>query len=107
MRVIGAKKVERDGYDKWWLCVIVHDQELDKYDITGADVDGMEDDDRIASGSLIATPTANYIAFQDGIFTQSELAGGGGGGGSVTAGVNTWNGMSVNVYPRSGDYDAA
>lgn len=108
MRVIGAKKVERDGYDKWWLCVIVHDSELDKYDLTGADVDGMEDDDRIAAGSLIATPTANYIAFQDGIFTQSELAGGGGGGGGGgTAGVNTWNGRTGNVYPRSGDYDAA
>ena len=32
---------------------------------------------------------------------------GGGGGGGGTAGVNTWNGRSGNVYPQNGDYTAS
>lgn len=109
MRVIGAKRVERHDGHEWWLCVIVHDQELDKYDLNGSDVDGMNDDDLIAAGSLIATPTANYIAFTDGIFTQSELATGSGGGGGTpgTGEVLSWNSRKGNVYPRKGDYNAS
>jgi len=39
-------------------------------EITGADVEGLNDDDVIAAGSVLITPSANYIAFEDGVFTQ-------------------------------------
>jgi hypothetical protein len=38
--------------------------------MTGADVPGLNDDDIIAAGSVLITPCANYIAFEDGVFTQ-------------------------------------
>ena len=40
--------------------------------ITGADVEGLNDDDIIAAGSVLITPGANYIAFTDGEFTEKE-----------------------------------
>ena len=40
--------------------------------ITGADVPGMEADDVIASGSVLIAPSANYIAFEDGVFQEKE-----------------------------------
>ena len=40
--------------------------------ITGADVEGLNDDDVIAAGSVLITPGANYIAFTDGEFTKKE-----------------------------------
>ena len=107
MKVVAAQRVKRAGTGEWWLAVIMHDAELDVFQLTGADVEGMNDDDLIAAGSIVCTPTANYISFEDGIFTKSEIAGSGGGGGGGTAGVSTFNGRSGNVMPRSGDYDAA
>lgn len=38
--------------------------------LTGADVDGLGDDDILAVGSVIITPEKNYIAFTDGVFTE-------------------------------------
>lgn len=38
--------------------------------LTGADVDGLNDDVIIAAGSVIITPSSNYIAFEDGVFTE-------------------------------------
>ena len=38
--------------------------------VTGADVDLLSADDVIATGSVLITPEANYIAFEDGVFTQ-------------------------------------
>lgn len=38
--------------------------------ITGADVDGLNNDDVLAAGSVIITPSKNYIAFEDGVFTE-------------------------------------
>ena len=40
--------------------------------ISGADVEGLNDDDVIAAGSVLITPGANYIAFADGVFTKKE-----------------------------------
>ena len=39
-------------------------------EISGADVEGMSEGEVIAAGSVLITPTANYIAFTDGVFTQ-------------------------------------
>ena len=38
--------------------------------ITGADVEGLKDDYVLAAGSVIVTPSKNYIAFEDGVFTE-------------------------------------
>lgn len=38
--------------------------------IDGSDVDGMDDNDVIAVGSVLITPEKNYIAFEDGVFTE-------------------------------------
>lgn len=107
MKIIAAEKVTMTQPGDWYLCIIANESELDTFAFTGADVEGMGDDDLIAPGSIVITPTANYIAFEGGIFTQSQISGGGGGGGGGVAGVSTWNGRSGNVYPRSGDYNAA
>ena len=106
MKVVAAQRVKRAGTGEWWLCVILHTDVLTNFQLTGADVEGMEDDDLIAAGSIICTPTANYIAYEDGTFAQSQIAGSGGGGGGGTAGVSTFNGRSGAVIPRTGDYNA-
>lgn len=38
--------------------------------ITGADVEGMQDDDIIAIGSVLRTPEKTYAAFVDGTLTE-------------------------------------
>ena len=38
--------------------------------LTGADVEGLNEGDVIARGSVLITPEANYIAFTDGTFTK-------------------------------------
>lgn len=38
--------------------------------ISGADVDGLPSDYVLAAGSVIVTPEKNYIAFEDGVFTE-------------------------------------
>ena len=38
--------------------------------MTGADVPGLNNDDVIAAGSVIIAPSKNYIAFEDGTFTE-------------------------------------
>lgn len=40
--------------------------------IDGSDVDGLSDNDILAAGSIIITPSKNYIAFEDGTFTEKE-----------------------------------
>lgn len=40
--------------------------------VTGADVDLLSADDVIATGSVLITPSKNYIAFEDGVFTEKE-----------------------------------
>lgn len=109
MRLIYSEFCKKDAQGEWWRIIAVNEAELDKFDLTGADIDGMEDSQLIAEGSIILTPTANYVTFEGGQFTQSQISsgGGGGGGGGATAGVESWNGRRGNVYPRSGDYNAA
>lgn len=50
--------------------IILSEDEPDSLEITGADVDGLGDKDIIAAGSVLVTASANYIAFEDGVFTQ-------------------------------------
>ena len=57
--------------------IILSDSAPSSLSLTGADVDGLGDDDIIAAGSVIITPSANYIAFEDGVFTEKGSSGGG------------------------------
>ena len=50
--------------------VLLGDGTPDSLALSGADVEGMNDDDIIARGSVLITPEANYIAFADGTFTE-------------------------------------
>ena len=50
--------------------VLLSDTAPASLDITGADVEGLNDSDVIAMGSVLITPSANYIAFADGVFTE-------------------------------------
>ena len=53
-------------------CVLLSSTTPDSLTIDGGDVEGMNDDDVIATGSVLITPDANYIAFEDGVFTEKE-----------------------------------
>ena len=76
--------VENGGINKG-IVLVVSPTEPTSANITGADVDGLPDDFVLAAGSVIVTPSANYIAFEDGIFTAKGS--GGGGGGSETSNI--------------------
>lgn len=69
MKVVKAEKVDRAAAGDWYLAVIVSEDEPASMNVTGADVDGMSDDDRLAAGSVIVTAAGNYVAFEDGVFT--------------------------------------
>lgn len=69
MKVVKAEKVDRQAAGNWYLAVIVSEEAPASMSPTGADVDGMSDDDRFAAGSVIVTAEGNYIAFEDGVFT--------------------------------------
>lgn len=61
------------------IVTIVSSTEPESLTITGADVEGLPDDCVIAAGSVIVTPDKNYLAFEDGQFTEKSSSGGGGG----------------------------
>lgn len=74
LRVIYSQKVtDRPENEDWHKCLIIADEDIDTSYITGADVEGMSADDRIAVGSVIISPTAKYIAFEDETFTQKGV----------------------------------
>lgn len=50
--------------------VILSDGTPASLNITGADVDGLANDYVLAQGSILITPSANYIAFEDGVFAE-------------------------------------
>ena len=52
--------------------VLLSDSTPSSLAITGADVEGLNASDVIAAGSVLITPGANYIAFEDGVFTEKE-----------------------------------
>lgn len=58
-----------DPGERRYLVTIMSDSTPASLAITGADVEGMEDGDIIATGSQIITPTDTYLAFEDGQFT--------------------------------------
>ena len=74
LRVIYSQKVtDRPEGEDWHKCLIMGDEDITQAYITGADVLGMSPDDRLAVGSVIVTPGAKYIAFEDEMFTQKGV----------------------------------
>lgn len=69
MIVVDAVKVKRDKPGDWYMVMIVTENEPSKLEITGSDVEGMNDDDRIAAGSIMISPKKKYAALSDGKFT--------------------------------------
>lgn len=53
-----------------WQVVIMSQSTPASLNLTGADVDGMEDTSVIAAGSVLLTPDKTYLAFVDGTFTE-------------------------------------
>ena len=51
-------------------CVLLSSTAPSSLTITGSDVEEMKDTDIIAMGSVLITPNKNYIAFEDGVFTE-------------------------------------
>lgn len=54
--------------------VILSDDTPASLEIDGSDVDDMPADYKFAPGSEIITPTGNYVAFEDGVFTAIGAA---------------------------------
>lgn len=52
------------------IVLVVSSTTPSSLNITGADVDGLKDDYVLAAGSVLVTPSKNYIAFADGVFTE-------------------------------------
>lgn len=54
------------------VCVLLADEEPASLELTGADTESLPDTYVFAVGSLLVTPTANYMAFEEGVFTKLE-----------------------------------
>jgi len=52
------------------IAVILSEDTPASLEISGVDVQGLPDDYVLAAGSMLMTPDADYIAFEDGVFTQ-------------------------------------
>ena len=76
-------RTDDDG-NKWWRVILTADAEPDSLELTGADVSDLASNVRFAAGSVLLTPSANYVAYVDGTF-------GGSGGGGGTYGVHIMN----------------
>jgi len=70
LKLIEATNVIRPDGSEAKRVVLLSDAAPASLTVTGADVEGMNTGDVIAAGSVLITPSANYIAFTDGVFTQ-------------------------------------
>ena len=74
------KEIEIVKEEDYGVCTILHGDTPESLEIDGSDVDGLPDEYTLAAGSLLITPDKDYIAFEDGVFTEKQSSGGGGGG---------------------------
>lgn len=78
MDCIQIEYVRTDNAGKEWYKVIITSPTVpDNMEFDGSSVDHMPNGTGIAAGSVLLTPSANYVAYVDGTF-------GGGGGATVT-----------------------
>lgn len=69
MTMVAAVKRYRKDSNDWYWAYIVSDEAVDAGEVTGADVDGANDDDRFVAGSMLRTPAGMMDALKDGYFT--------------------------------------
>lgn len=69
IRVITAERTQRQG-GEYWRVLLISEANLTKTQITGADVEGMNDDDKIDCGSICLVPGGKYIAYTPDAFTK-------------------------------------
>jgi hypothetical protein len=72
MICINSETVLNSDGTKAQRALILSDDTPASLSIDGGDVEGMNDGDVIAAGSVLITPDKNYIAFTDGTFTEKE-----------------------------------
>ena len=71
LRVADGNIIERTSNGDRWQVLLLSDTEPASLTLTGADVEGMNDNDIIAVGSVLATPSKTYIVFgADGTFIE-------------------------------------
>ena len=59
-------RTDADGH-KWWRVILTATETPESLDnLTGADVDGMDDNIRFAAGSVLLTPDGNSVLYADG-----------------------------------------
>lgn len=68
--LIDGENVTKPNGTETKRVVLVYNGTPSSLSITGADVPALNDDDVIAAGSVLFTPSKNYIAFEDGTFTE-------------------------------------
>ena len=67
---LGLNDINNPSAGNYCRVVLVSNETPASLEIDGSDVDGMDDHDVIAVGSTLITPSKNYIAFEDGVFTE-------------------------------------
>ena len=93
-------RTDDDG-NKWWRVILTADAEPDSLELTGADVADLASNVRFAAGSVLLTPSANYVAYVDGTFSGS----GGGGGDNVNVTIINQGSDAHLYYGPSLPYD--
>ena len=70
MKLVSEDKISQTP--KSGIVTIVSPTDPVSLTITGADVEGLPDDYVLAAGSVLVTPSKNYIAFDDGVFVEKS-----------------------------------
>lgn len=70
IKVIDGVLLNRTDAGDRWQVSLVSESVPASLNITGADVDEMDDTAIIAAGSVLVTPDTDFVAFEDGVFTQ-------------------------------------
>lgn len=70
IKVIDGVLLNRTDAGDRWQVSLVSESVPASLSITGADVDEMDDTAIIAVGSVLVTPDTDFVAFEDGVFTQ-------------------------------------
>lgn len=89
-------RTDADGH-KWWRVILTATETPESLDeLTGADVDGMDDNIRFAAGSVLLTPDGNSVLYTDGWS---------GGGGTVDDGIQSITiSPTIQLTPLLNDY---
>lgn len=72
MKVVKATPVLHPEGKDAYIVTLVATSAPASLSVTGADVDGMADDAIVAAGSQLIINNKNYIALEDGVFTEKE-----------------------------------